>query len=526
MPRPLVTAAFVLVCLCLGAVAGATVASTAPAEYRAESTLLVHGAGLDRLLDPSGLELSLDDLFSDQPGARSPALLRSLLRSASGPADPAQTIVRTAKLDEIADLAAQRSSSEFTAAQFKDAIDASADSARGTVTIAATTDTPALSSNLANAYADSLVAYLSDGQVARLRDLRLALRRLSANVDTAGLGTRETRTLKQLADDSYAKLKLLDATNSQQPPASVLTPADRSTSSDGASVPAGAAVGAALGLLLAALLLGLRRLWRVSTNNWAADPSRSLGAPVLATVDAGDLEGRMPRDIEQLPPSAIVLANAVTSRLEESGARTVAVCSARDESLTKPVAWALACVLAERHERVLLVESNTSRPGFSVVHGLDHSGGLRALDEFARDRESVPDDDGVPAVESRAVVETIALASGRSVDLVAAGEDDRRAEDLASDPVLEGFLDDAILRYDRVVLEAPTGAEGASLAAKLKHAFVLARVGSVSRRAIRAELAALRQRDAEVLGLVVVGDGDGVAPTSAEPAQPEPAGRV
>src|SRR4051794_1193541 len=114
MPRPLVTAAFVLACLCLGAVAGATVAATRPSDYRADATLAVHGAGIDRMFAPGGLALSLDDVFSEDTGSSgAAATLRSLLRAAAPPADPTQAVLSSARLGVIPQLAAERSSSKY-----------------------------------------------------------------------------------------------------------------------------------------------------------------------------------------------------------------------------------------------------------------------------------------------------------------------------------------------------------------------------------------------------------------------------
>lgn len=505
MPRLQLVGAYALLCVVLGAVAGGVVGSTRPTDYTATASVAVAGGGLRSSLEPGNISLAPGRLV--EPALRA-AGAGGVLQTVP-PSNRAGSIYGLAKLDLIAELAAARSSSKYTAEQFKAAVSASADLPLGVVFIAASDANPGIAAELANSYSDALVAYVSDGQIAEYKRLKSRLRELeAASADVPGSeGTAFERNIADAAE----KLRVVGPILTKDPTLQVALRAEAPKSGSAPSLGPYVIIGAAVGLLLGALLAAIGYRRRVVSRDWAADPAAALGAPVLAELDDEGLADGFPRDPHGLPAGSRALASAVAKLLDERGAHTLAVCPSQDEKVTTAVTWALAASWTGRSEKVLLIEADTSNPTFGAALGAERTEGLAALDAFAS-QSADPEVGELAAGLSERAVTRVPLTDGNAVDLVPADGDERRAEELAPDPVFQQFLADAAASYDRVLLEAPAEAAAVALAAQMKYAIVVVRVGGVSRHAAQRQIRALRQAGAKVLGLIVVGEaaaGDG-----------------
>jgi receptor protein-tyrosine kinase len=503
MPRIQLIVVYALVGVALGAVAGALLGATRPGEYVSTATLAVDGGGYDELLAPNGVSFDPRRVVESRLADRADGLLAVV-----PPEDRAVQVYRLAKLDAVAELASQRSEARFSRDDLDETVEPGVDRDLGVVFITATTDDAGEAAERANVYASALVAYVDDGQAAELQRLQDRLARVREEAARADVPARERRRLEREVDVAAAQLRVVDPLLGEEPPVRTVFTAQAPESSSSAPVLGYILGGALVGLLLG-VLAALARLWRTaSARRWTADPTGALDAPVLAELPL--LGGPDP-----LGERSADLAAALDARLDQAGARSVAVSSPRGDDATTSVAWALASTWAASGRRVLLVDGRTQRADADADPAdTDVPGGLAALDELAG---AAPAD--YETAKQRAV-ERVALPAGGAADQVAAGGDDRTADDLASDGFFKRFLAESAETYDRVVLEAPPGPAASPLTALTDGAVVVARGGKVTGLAIRRQLRRLRGKGSTVFGLVVVRDADEPDPRDGDSAGP------
>ncbi|MDP2710645.1 MAG: polysaccharide biosynthesis tyrosine autokinase [Solirubrobacteraceae bacterium] len=357
---------------------------------------------------------------------------------------------------------------------------------------------------IANAYADSYIAF-------RREDARSGLRRvedaLNSQISRAVRAGREGRAneLREKRDD----LRLLQTVQSGG--AELV---ERAVTPLGAASPKprrAAIIGAGFGLILG---IGLALLFDVLSRR-LTDPKEAeslFDSPLLGTIPSS----RAVRDASASSPPLPAVEQAAFQRVRTNmlhyndyNISSIAVVSALPEEGKSTVAWNIAVAGAEAGARVVLVEGDLRRPSF-----------VRRI--------GVPDSDGVTAVlqgvaHPKDVIRRLSLngntngsSAARTLDVIPAGEAHANPTYLIESERMERLVLDLEERYDLVVIDTPPAlvvSDSMALVDRVSGVVVVSRMGRNTRDAAEQLRRHLENARAPVLGVVINGVGplDGVA---------------
>ncbi len=230
----------------------------------------------------------------------------------------------------------------------------------------------------------------------------------------------------------------------------------------------------------------------------ARDVVRYVGVPILGTVpDADDEEVHIDlieTVVQQMPRSMMAEAfRAIRTALQFSAPaerqRTLVVTSPHPEDGKTTVACNLAGSLAQGGRRVLVVDANFRRPALHRIYGLDNQAGLSNI-----------------LIGAGRLEQYVHRSDQGNLDVLVGGPTPPNpAEQLAS-PMMRQFLDEAVRRYDHVVLDAPPAllaSDAAALGTMVDGTVLVLRAKANSRGVAQRALNLLHHVSAHVFGVVL-----------------------
>jgi capsular exopolysaccharide synthesis family protein len=230
----------------------------------------------------------------------------------------------------------------------------------------------------------------------------------------------------------------------------------------------------------------------------ARDVVRHLGVPILGTVpDADDEEvhiDRIETVVHDLPRSMLAEAfRAIRTALQFSAPaerqRTLVVTSPHPEDGKTAVACNLAGSLAQGGRRVLLVDANFRRPALHRIYGQDNQAGLSNI-----------------LIGAGRVEDYVRNTDLGNLDVLVSGPTPPNPAEQLSSAMMRQFLDEAVRRYDHVVLDAPPAllaSDAAALGTMVDGTVLVLRAKASSRGVAQRALNLLHHVSAHVFGVVL-----------------------
>ncbi len=230
----------------------------------------------------------------------------------------------------------------------------------------------------------------------------------------------------------------------------------------------------------------------------ARDVVRHLGVPILGTVpDADDEEvhiDRIETVVQELPRSMVAEAfRAIRTALQFSAPaerqRTLVVTSPHPEDGKTTVACNLAGSLAQGGRRVLAVDANFRRPALHRIYGLDNQAGLSNI-----------------LIGAGRVEDYVRKTNLGNLDVLVSGPTPPNPAEQLSSAMMRQFLDEAVRRYDHVVLDAPPAllaSDAAALGTMVDGTVLVLRAKANSRGVAQRALSLLHHVSAHVFGVVL-----------------------
>lgn len=222
-----------------------------------------------------------------------------------------------------------------------------------------------------------------------------------------------------------------------------------------------------------------------------------LGEPVVGQIPSISfhdsarplgIEGLEMQRFEFLEAFRNIRASLLFMRNGGTGPKTILITSSVPEEGKSTIALYLAITLAKGGSRVLLIDGDMRRPGLHHYFSLPAGPGLA---EILNDEASA--------------LEVVLPTGVDNLSFLAAGEARQNPGDLMLNPVWPPFLAALKLRYDYVLLDTPPVAatdDAATLAPKTDGVLFVVRALSTSARIAHGALDVIRQRKANVVGLI------------------------
>src|SRR3954452_150841 len=396
------------------------------------------------------------------------------------------TIAAVASARPVAERTAAALRGRLTADQVQDRVTVAPSADANVLRVSATDTTADRAAQLANAFAQAVVAAQSERVKRSARTAREALQRRYADLPTS---TRRSAAGEDLRVQ-VQRLRTLELVGSRG--LSVIEPAEKPDAGN-SSVRRNTLLGVLFGLLLGA---GLALLLEQRDRRVRPDENleRMLGVPVLGEIpQSRNLSRSTPTGA--LAPAEAEAFRMLWTRLRygpfERPAQRVLVTSPGAQEGKSLVAWYLAAAAAESGARVLLVEADARHPTLAERHGLLAAPGLAGLlhDGVALEHAVTPVDapapgalDVLPARGAGSMLTSL-HATGRLVEL----------------------LREEVGAYDLVVVDAPPlrmAAEAIPLSTAVDGVLIVSRAGRTTRDGLLDVLGELRRLQAPVLGIV------------------------
>jgi Mrp family chromosome partitioning ATPase/capsular polysaccharide biosynthesis protein len=473
-------------------------------------------------------------LSSENPAATVPGV--PLTGLSQEPERITQTQARVARLPEVVRGALQPvSGTGLTATEFLAESSVSSSPASDILTFTVTNPDPALTKQLANAYAESYSAYrqqLYTGSIQRaLADVEGRLRQLDragASLEGTGASLGALTSYGSLYTSLVDRQQTLQSMQALQPSvASVLRQADGTVLTQPKTLRNGA-LGLVVGLVLG---LGLVFLWEAleTRARTAEEVSARLGGlPLLGRVPKPPKRLRKAEKLVMLEDPTSVRAEAfrmLRANLDfmtlDRDLRTIMVTSALQQEGKSTTVANLAVAFARAGNRVVLVDLDLRRPVLARFFDLKGPGltqvalGQVPLEE-ALTQIVITDP---PAPRRRAALRRGGNGNGRLtrelvglLEVLPSGPIPPDPGEFASSPALGKILRALRERADVVLVDAPQAlhvGDVIALSSRVDGIVVVAR-SKVSRRQTLTELNRLLALvRTPVLGFVVTGEGDG-----------------
>jgi len=410
----------VVVATVIGAAAGLIIAKSHKKDYSGTAVLLFR---------PVLLDVQLTGLPLQQP--------------ANDPQRETSTDLGLVTLPQVRSRAAAALGPGYTAEKLKDKVDVSAKGKSQLVDVKATDNTPAAAAAVANAMADSFVAYRRQGLVARIdsaiRQVQRELRRRNT-----------TRLQRVVLRNNYTKLVQLRAV--QPGDVQFVSRAIPPTKPSSGSTLLYTILGGLLGFLVGiAAAVGSEALDRRVRR--PDEVESALDLPVLATIPrsrtlrdgVGVWEGLSGADVEAFR----LLRTNLRYRTGGRDLHSVLLTSAGAGSGKTTVALHLAAAAAAATDgRVLLIEADLRRPRLAQLLGLPAELGLSSALE-----SDVEIDDLVASVPTAEGENGAGTAPG--FDVLVAGPPLPNASELLGSERMSALLRQAGLDYELTIVDGP-----------------------------------------------------------------------
>lgn len=291
-----------------------------------------------------------------------------------------------------------------------------------------------------------------------------------------------------------------DASGSRAVAATIVTPATVPTSPISPRVPLNLAVGGLVGLALGVSQAALRSVLDLRVRT-AQDVARATEHPVIAQIPFDDsaTKGGLATAGGQLamPDSHSPLAEAyrrLRTNLQffdlDRGANAIVVTSSVAGEGKSTTAICLARTLADSGRTVLLIDADLRRPRLAPYLNLEGAAGLTTI------------------LIGRATLDEMVqpLDEEGRLQLLASGEVPPNPAELLGSEAMHRLLQEAVGRYDTVVVDAPPllpVTDAAPLTALTRGALVVAGSGTVTIPQLRDAVTALDRVNGAVLGIVL-----------------------
>jgi polysaccharide biosynthesis transport protein len=383
------------------------------------------------------------------------------------------------------------------AAYVSSSVSVAAAGASNIVNVTATSASPRLAARVANAYANTFIAYAAQSQRAQFRTAAASLNR---EIAAQPAGSSQLRPLRT----RLAQLEALESlqTGNVQTAGSAGVP----TSPSSPSVTKDTVLGLVIGLLvgIVALLVAERIDSRVRDQEEA---SRLVHLPILGRIPASRT---LASTMDGSPLAASGFAGAfqiLRTQLRyfniDRDLRSVLLTSAGTGDGKSTVAWNLARTAAalSPDAAVLLVDADLRRPRVAVLSGEDPSPGLAEL--LTRDLHP---DTAIRTVRIPQPNESAAQLL--NVYVLPAGIPPPNPAELLESHKMRELLADLEARFDLVIIDAPPTSvvsDAIPLMARVSGVLVVVRLRHTSRNLAAALRTQLHELGAPCLGLVVNG---------------------
>ncbi|MGA2924488.1 MAG: Wzz/FepE/Etk N-terminal domain-containing protein [Solirubrobacteraceae bacterium] len=450
-----IVAATVVVCLAIAL----ALALTATTQYTATATLLVRSSDLAALIDPTQAETT----------------------------DPARETADTLSLLQSGVVAGQVKSSLHLSQSVSDLqqrVDATTVANTDLVSVSISDPSPSQAARLANAFANSLVSYLTESDQAQVAAGQAQLTSQLSHLSSADSSARAVleQALRQVVALRAVTNGNVQVVDPAQPPSS---PSSPNVKRDAA---AGAIAGLVIGLALAFVLDLFDR--RIKDTE---ELEQLYGLSALSMVPL-----RKPRAVgargaqADLEPFRIVRDGLGYISLREES-RVILVTSAVPSEGKTHVAIGLAQAIASADKSVVLVEVDVHRPAVRTRFRL-HSSGRGLMNTLV---------DGTSALELLLPVPKIP-----SLSVLPSGPSTPNSAELLRLPATSKVLGELAREFDFVILDGPPLLPVADTRALLDGrmidvVLVVARPYLTTRQHIRGALAVLKRYPEEGIGLVV-----------------------
>jgi receptor protein-tyrosine kinase len=371
------------------------------------------------------------------------------------------------------------------------------------VNVSATTPHPALSAQLANAYANAFIQYR---RAAEQNAILAAERQVAQRLGAMGAQARNSPAGRELASrqqdlDIFAALQTGDA--------QLYQPASTPTKPSSPKPLRNAAIGIFVGLLLGVCLALIAERFDRKVRD-AQEFEDIFQRPVLGTIQKSRTIAAQRQTPHETPGSMemesfrLLRANLRYLNVDRA-IRSVVVTSAVPGEGKSMLCWNLAAVSAMAGQRVLLIEADLRRPVFGQFVG--NAPGRRGLSDLLAGQSSLHE-----VVQRVSVDLTRPLTdpddSTPTLDLIASGPVPPNPADLLESKRTVSLLDEVIEQYDVVLVDTPPTsavADALHLFPRVDGVIVVTRLGSTPRDRARQLASQLSRLGAPVLGIVVNG---------------------
>jgi polysaccharide biosynthesis transport protein len=470
-----------LIVLCAVVAAGAALAVSLrqDKEYTATSTLLFR----DQLLD--------ERVFgSDTPDG-------------TDPAREAATNVRLVSLEAVAARTARRLDAGLTPAQVQSKVVVTADGSSDVVTIEAKDGRPEQASRLADAFANSYIAFRRSADRERIDQARALIERQLDELAPEARGGEQGQLLRR----SARQLRILSALQTGN--AELVQPALTPSSPSSPKPVRNAALGGLLGLLLGAglaLVLSVRDRRIRNVDEMQA----LVGRPLLGLIPE-IRELKKSRRPEELTPPAAEAFRALRLRLRyydpDHPVKSVLITSPMPGAGKTTVAWYLAHIAASLGDRTLLIQADVHRPDVFARLGSQVEVGLTSV---------LGGDTTLEEATWTAASDNGSSDSAR-LDVLTSGPVPPNPQRLFESGRMEQLLRQAEEAYDLVLIDMPPASQVSEvmpLARKVHGVLLVCRLRSTDRDVVLDLREHLDRLEATTLGVVVNGvtRRDGVRP--------------
>ncbi len=445
------------------------------------------------LTQPKGYQAASALLFRDQQLAAK-FFGTTPFTPTQDPLVEAATNLQLVSLPEIARLTAtslQAHGIDLTASAVQGSVSIAQGGQSNVVTITATQPNPARAAALANAYAQTYIAFNRQNDQAQVAQAQaIVAQQISAlppNSAQARSLTSQNDQLTILKSLQTGNAELVETANPPQQPSS---PRPRRAAL------LGVLLGALVGCILIFVLERLDRRIR--------DPSEIkeiFGRPILAAVaidpNLSASNANQQARMGSLEPFRILRANLAFFNIG-SLRRSIVITSSLPGDGKTTVARNLALVAAAAGQRVLVLEADLRRPRLAEYLGLSH---VLGLSEILSMQASIDD-----AIRPYPQVETTSLGEHAALDVLLSGAPPPNPAELIGSGAMESLLDELESRYDLVVIDTPpitVVSDALLLIQRTKAVVLVARLHFTTRDAavlLRDQLATL---EVEPLGVVV-----------------------
>jgi Mrp family chromosome partitioning ATPase/capsular polysaccharide biosynthesis protein len=453
-------------------------------EYTASASLLFRDPGLDQKLFGS-----------------------DFVAPAQDPTRAAATNAALVSLKEVARRTSRALDGVRTADQIEDAVSAEAEGQADVVSVNATDPSAAFAARVANTFGREYIAFRRQADRSKVREAQDLVQSQLQRLPQDQRGTREEESLRE----RERQLQILASLQTGN--AELVQRAEVPKSPSSPKTLRNTIIGAFFGLVLAILLpFFLERL-----DRRIRDPREledRFQRPILGAIPQSRALGKNgPAGAPLLPSQESEAFSMLRANLRyfnvDRSTRSVLITSAEPGDGKSTVAWNLASAVANAGADPLVIEADLRHPSLGASEN-----GLRAnpgLSNVLAGEISLSDAVQEVPLPSRFNPDPYWSGSDvpvRTMDVVVAGSIPPNPIDLLESERMRRVIQEAMSRYDLVVLDTPPTAvvsDAIPLVREVDGVIVVARVGKTNREAVVHLRDQLTNLDAPVLGIVVNG---------------------